>query len=98
MAVGAHLRSRLADAAADPPGWVIKRFDTPDEVRTFEKGRLEIVRIGAMTVGRASYEPGWKWSRHVGPTVGTRAAASSTSAWCCPGPPPWPSRTAGSSS
>jgi hypothetical protein len=48
-----------------------KRFDAPDEVRIFEKGRLEIVRIGTMTVGRASYEPGWKWSAHVGPTVGT---------------------------
>ena len=47
-----------------------KRFEAPDEVRTFEKGRLEVVRIGGMTVGRASYEPGWKWSVHVGPTVG----------------------------
>jgi hypothetical protein len=49
---------------------VLKRFESPDEVRTFEKGRLEIVRIGGMTVGRASYEPGWKWSAHVGPTLG----------------------------
>jgi hypothetical protein len=49
---------------------ILKRFDSPDEVRVFEKGRLEVVRIGAMTVGRASYEPGWKWSVHVGPTVG----------------------------
>jgi len=49
---------------------ILKRFDAPDEVRLFDKGRLEIVRIGAMTVGRASYEPGWKWSVHVGPTVG----------------------------
>lgn len=49
---------------------ILKRFDSPDEVRTFEKGRLEIVRIGGTTIGRASYEPGWKWSTHVGPTVG----------------------------
>jgi len=49
---------------------ILKRFESPDEVRIFEKGRLEIVRIGGMTVGRASYEPGWKWSLHVGPTVG----------------------------
>jgi mannose-6-phosphate isomerase-like protein (cupin superfamily) len=49
---------------------ILKRFETPDEVRVFEKGRLEVVRLGAMTVGRASYEPGWKWSVHVGPTVG----------------------------
>jgi quercetin dioxygenase-like cupin family protein len=48
----------------------LKRFETPDEVRVFEKGRLAVVRVGGMTLGRAEYEPGWKWSRHVGPTVG----------------------------
>jgi len=53
-----------------PPEVVLKRFDAPDEVRVFEKGRLEIVRIGGVTIGRALYEPGWKWSAHVGPTVG----------------------------
>ena len=52
------------------PDVVLKRFDQPDEVRTFEKGRLELVRIGAVVIGRAIYEPGWKWSQHVGPTVG----------------------------
>ena len=49
---------------------VQKRFESPDEVRTFEKGKLEVVRIGALTIGRASYEPGWQWSKHVGPQVG----------------------------
>jgi len=49
---------------------VLKRFETPDEVRTFEKGKFEIVHIGDMTIGRATYQPGWKWSTHVGPTVG----------------------------
>jgi hypothetical protein len=48
-----------------------KRFETPDETRRFEKGRLDLVRLGSMTIGRAMYEPGWKWSAHVGPTVGT---------------------------
>lgn len=37
----------------------------------FEKGKLEIVRIGGMTLGRASYEPGWRWSEHVSPIAGT---------------------------
>lgn len=46
--------------------FLIKRFETPDEVHTFEKGYFEIVKIGGMTLGRASYEPGWKWSEHVG--------------------------------
>ena len=50
---------------------ILKRFETPDETRTFEKGRFEIVHIGGMTIGRATYEPGWKWSEHVGPTAGT---------------------------
>jgi quercetin dioxygenase-like cupin family protein len=48
----------------------LKRFEHPDEVRTFEKGRLELVRVGSVVIGRATYEPGWKWSQHVGPTVG----------------------------
>lgn len=52
------------------PDVILKRFETPDEVRQFEKGRLEVVRVGSMVLGRAMYEPGWKWSVHVGPTVG----------------------------
>jgi hypothetical protein len=50
---------------------VLKRFDRPDEVRTFEKGRFELVRLGALTIGRAAYQPGWKWSLHVGPEAGS---------------------------
>lgn len=49
---------------------ILKRFDAPDEVRTMIKGKFEVVRIGGMTLGRATYEPGWKWSLHVGPGVG----------------------------
>jgi len=50
---------------------VLKRFENPDEVRLFEKGKLEIIRIGGMTIGRATYQPGWKWSTHVSPIAGT---------------------------
>ena len=49
---------------------VLRRFEAADEVRTFPKGRFELVRIGGLTIGRATYEPGWRWSLHVGPTVG----------------------------
>jgi hypothetical protein len=49
---------------------ILKAFDAPDETRVFEKGRLDLVRLGPKTIGRASYEPGWKWSLHVGPLVG----------------------------
>ena len=41
---------------------------------TFEKGRFELYRVGPMTIGRATYEPGWRWSDHVG--------AASGEAWC----------------
>jgi quercetin dioxygenase-like cupin family protein len=44
----------------------LRAFESPDEVRAFEHGRFEVVRIGGMVVGRATYEPGWRWSRHVG--------------------------------
>jgi hypothetical protein len=49
---------------------VLKRFVRPDEVRTFEKGKFEVVRIGGISIGRATYEPGWKWSLHVGSRTG----------------------------
>lgn len=49
---------------------LIKAFDEPDEVRRFEKGVFELVEVGGRLVGRATYEPGWKWSTHVGPLVG----------------------------
>lgn len=50
---------------------ILKRFESPDETRVFEKGRFEIVRVGGMTIGRATYEPGWKWSEHVAPLAGS---------------------------
>ena len=45
-------------------------LDEPTEVRTFDKGRFEVYRVGPTTVGRATYEPSWKWSSHVGPATG----------------------------
>ena len=56
-------------------GVVLKRFEQPDEIRHMEKGRFEIVRVGAVTIGRATYQPGWKWSTHVGPSVGATRCA-----------------------
>jgi 2-hydroxychromene-2-carboxylate isomerase/mannose-6-phosphate isomerase-like protein (cupin superfamily) len=54
---------------------MLKRFEQPEEVRTFEKGKFEIVRIGDMTIGRATYEPGWRWSLHVGPAIGASSCS-----------------------
>jgi quercetin dioxygenase-like cupin family protein len=47
-------------------GLDLRAFESPDEVREFERGRFEVVNIGGMSVGRATYEPGWRWSVHVG--------------------------------
>jgi mannose-6-phosphate isomerase-like protein (cupin superfamily) len=49
-------------------------FGTPDEVREFEKGRVEVLKMGGGTVGRLILEPGWRWSKHVKPVVKTE--------WC----------------
>jgi hypothetical protein len=50
-----------------------KRFDRPDEIRTVEKARIELVELGELAVGRAIFEPGWRWSEHVKPIVGTES-------------------------
>jgi hypothetical protein len=50
---------------------ILRKFEAPDETRIFEKGKFEIVKIGGMTIGKASYEPGWKWSKDVSPLAGT---------------------------
>lgn len=48
-----------------------RSFDSPDEVRTPDKTRVELVRMGGVTAGRLSFEPGWKWSDCVKPVAGT---------------------------
>ena len=55
-----------------PTNVILKRFEKPDETREMAKGRFELVHLGGLTIGRATYEPGWKWSEHVGPTVGAK--------------------------
>ena len=50
---------------------ILKRFEHPDETREFALGKFEAVTIGGVTIGRATYQPGWKWSEHVRPIAGT---------------------------
>jgi quercetin dioxygenase-like cupin family protein len=52
-----------------------KRFDEPDETRRFtDKGQVELVSLGdGVSVGRATFHPGWKWSEHVKPIAGTES-------------------------
>ena len=55
-------------------GGQLRGFSTPDESRPFEKGRADVLAIGGGTVGRLTFEPGWRWSEHVKPIAGTE--------WC----------------
>ena len=55
------------------PRLQFKSFATPDEVRTFPKGRAGVVNLDEATVGRSTWEPGWRWSTHLAPIMGTRS-------------------------
>lgn len=56
----------------------VKNLDSPDETRPFVgKGKADVVKLGGVTVGRAVFEPGWKWSEHVKPIAGTESCQSS---------------------
>ena len=48
-----------------------KRFDKPDEIRTVEKARIELVELGEAVIGRTVFEPGWHWAEHVKQIVDT---------------------------
>jgi quercetin dioxygenase-like cupin family protein len=50
---------------------VAKSLNSPDEKRPFPKGRNDIVNVGGSTIGRLTFEPGWRWSNDVKPTAGT---------------------------
>jgi quercetin dioxygenase-like cupin family protein len=50
-----------------------KSTNTPDETRTFEKGKIELVKVGGTTIGRAVFQPGWRWSTHVKPIAKTKS-------------------------
>ena len=51
-----------------------KSFSSPDETRTFEKGKVDLVKVDGKVVARLTLEPGWRWSQHVKPIAGTE--------WC----------------
>jgi len=58
--------------ATGTPGLSVKSLNTPDETRPFKaNGRVELVNVGGMVVGRGVFEPGWRWSEHVKPIAQT---------------------------
>ncbi len=50
-----------------------KNLDLPDETREFARGKMDVVTLDGVTVGRAVFEPGWKWSESVRPIAGTES-------------------------
>ena len=60
-------------AAVTAPSAELKSFDKPDEVREFPKGRLQLIKVGGATIGRAIFEPGWRWATSVQPIAKTRS-------------------------
>ena len=48
-------------------------FDSPDETRTFENGRTDLVKVGDFTLGRYTFQPGWRWSENVKPIAKTES-------------------------
>jgi hypothetical protein len=51
----------------------VKSLNTPEEVRTFDKGKLELVKVNGAMIGRAVFQPGWKWSESVKPLTKTKS-------------------------
>jgi hypothetical protein len=69
---GVRIRRRIAADGKETSmaGVEARNFDAPDETRTPDKTKLEIVRMGGMSASRMSLEPGWRWSESIKPIVG----------------------------
>jgi quercetin dioxygenase-like cupin family protein len=52
---------------------VKKSIQKPDETRSFSKGKMDVVKVEDFVFGKATFEPGWKWSDHVKPVAGTKS-------------------------
>ena len=64
----------------------VKSFDSPDEVREFEgNGRAHVINLGGRTIGRGTFEPGWRWSENVKPIAGTESCEVSHLGYCVSG-------------
>jgi hypothetical protein len=56
-----------------PAGLTAINFSKPHEVREFPKGKVELITINGVSFGKATFEPGWRWSSHVKPIAGTKS-------------------------
>jgi uncharacterized protein YjlB len=59
------------------PESIVKSLDSPDETRAFAAhGAMAVVQVGETTVGRGTFEPGWRWSADVKPIAGTSSCGA----------------------
>ena len=49
----------------------VNDFSAPDQLRRREGATVEMVKIGGGEIGRCTFMPGWRWSDHIKPVVGT---------------------------
>jgi hypothetical protein len=63
----------MAIAETVQSGLTAINFTKPHEVREFPKGKLELITINGVSFGKATFEPGWRWSTHVKPIAGTNS-------------------------
>ncbi len=69
-----RLRKEKVKKAKKEKSQMQKRsLDSPDETRSFDKGKVEVVNFGGMSIGRAVLQPGWSWSECVKPIVKTNS-------------------------
>lgn len=68
-------------------GLIRKSLDSPEETRSFPdgKGKLELVNLDAGAIGRATFEPGWKWSTHIKPIAKTDSCQAAHLGYCISG-------------
>jgi len=67
-------------------GTEVKNFDSPDEQRPFEgNGGVDVVTVAGKSVGRGTFEPGWKWSENVKPIAGTDSCQTAHVGYCLSG-------------
>jgi quercetin dioxygenase-like cupin family protein len=55
----------------------LKNLSTPDELRELPKTKIELANFEEVTVMRVTFQPGWKWSECVKPTVETKSCEAS---------------------
>jgi quercetin dioxygenase-like cupin family protein len=76
----------MATVRTDQPTLHKKNLNQPDETRPFKaNGKVQMVNLGSVKVGRGTFEPGWRWSEHVKPIAGTESCESAHTGYCLSG-------------